>query len=175
MAYFGNRNVLTVFKGKAKKPYYHYIVGGDWSDRQRQWDKIKKRHLEDLKAKEIEKKKIEKLRKSWKNPYKYGDLLYTSWGYEQTNVNFYQVVEVNAKSLVLREVSCFTDNSEWNSGYKTPIKDRFIRQKFIARIVFSRSLGVDGNLIHSVVNKKIAACSDFYFWDGKPVPYSAYY
>lgn len=37
---------------------------------------------------------------------KVGDLFYTSWGYEQTNVNFFQVVElVGASSVRVREVS----------------------------------------------------------------------
>lgn len=36
---------------------------------------------------------------------KVGDLFYTSWGYEQTNVNFFQVIELVGKSSVrVREV-----------------------------------------------------------------------
>lgn len=42
-----------------------------------------------------------------KNKYgvKIGDLFYTSWGYEQTNVNFFQVIAFRgASSVVVREV-----------------------------------------------------------------------
>lgn len=36
---------------------------------------------------------------------KLGDILYSSWGYDQTNVNFYQVVRVNGRNTVtVREI-----------------------------------------------------------------------
>ncbi len=35
------------------------------------------------------------------NGVKIGDLFYTSWGYEQTNVDFFQVVAVKGKTSVL--------------------------------------------------------------------------
>ena len=38
------------------------------------------------------------------NPFKVGDILYNSWGYDQTNIDFYQVVEVGAKSVKIREI-----------------------------------------------------------------------
>lgn len=39
------------------------------------------------------------------NPYKVGQLLYESWGWEQTNIDFYEVVEVKAKSVIVRPIS----------------------------------------------------------------------
>ena len=38
------------------------------------------------------------------NPYSVGDFLYTSWGYDQTNVEFFQVLEVRPTSLKIRKV-----------------------------------------------------------------------
>lgn len=39
-------------------------------------------------------------------PYKVGDVLYSSWGYDQTNVEFYEVVDVVGKrSVVVRELA----------------------------------------------------------------------
>lgn len=40
-------------------------------------------------------------RKLVTNPYKKGDILYSSWGYDQTNIDFYKVLEVKAKSIVM--------------------------------------------------------------------------
>lgn len=37
--------------------------------------------------------------------FKCGDVLYQSWGYDQTNINFYQVVEVLPKSVKIRPIS----------------------------------------------------------------------
>ncbi len=33
-----------------------------------------------------------------------GDVLYNSWGYEQTNIDWYQVVELKEKSIVIRAI-----------------------------------------------------------------------
>ena len=35
-----------------------------------------------------------------KHSFKVGDILYSSWGYEQTNIDFYQVAELNGSSMV---------------------------------------------------------------------------
>ena len=61
-----------------------------------------------------EKKKAPKLQSSVPNVdgYKPGDLFYTSWGYEQTNIDYYQVVSVTAKTLTLREIG-----SEYIGGF----------------------------------------------------------
>ena len=44
---------------------------------------------------------------------KVGDLFYTSWGYEQTNVNFFQVIELRgASSALVREVKPQLDEED---------------------------------------------------------------
>ena len=36
---------------------------------------------------------------------KVGDILYTSWGYEQTNIDFYQVTDVHDGSVTIRKIA----------------------------------------------------------------------
>lgn len=48
-----------------------------------------------------------------------GDVIYNSWGYDQTNIDFYQVVEVKAKSIVVREVAANSNDVGGPSGGKT--------------------------------------------------------
>lgn len=36
--------------------------------------------------------------------YKVGDVIYNSWGYEQTNIEFYQVTKVGVKSIEIKEI-----------------------------------------------------------------------
>jgi hypothetical protein len=43
-------------------------------------------------------------RKSWVPDLKAGDILYGSWGYDQTNVEFVQVLEVKGKRALVQEV-----------------------------------------------------------------------
>lgn len=35
-----------------------------------------------------------------------GDIFYSSWGYDQTNVDFYEVAEVTSKCFRVREIGC---------------------------------------------------------------------
>jgi hypothetical protein len=43
-------------------------------------------------------------RKEWENPYKVGDILKGSWGYDQTNIDFFEIVAVKGKMLEIREL-----------------------------------------------------------------------
>lgn len=36
--------------------------------------------------------------------FKVGDILYSDWGYDQTNIDFYQVTAISAAGLTIREV-----------------------------------------------------------------------
>ena len=52
-----------------------------------------------------------------KHSVQVGDVFYTSWGYEQTNVNFFQVIELRgASSALVREVSLAIKEEEAVSG-----------------------------------------------------------
>ena len=56
-----------------------------------------------------------------------GDILYNSWGWEQTNIDFYQVVESKGQTVKLREIAGDITDGTGNSmaGYTTAIKDSF--------------------------------------------------
>jgi hypothetical protein len=44
-------------------------------------------------------------RKDAANPYKVGDVFRSSWGYDQTNINYYQAIKVTAKTVTVREIA----------------------------------------------------------------------
>ncbi len=62
------------------------------------------------------------------NPYKLGDILHHSWGYDQTNCDFYQVVEVKKASVVLRPIYAkpVEGSQSFMSESLMPRKDAFI-------------------------------------------------
>jgi hypothetical protein len=67
--------------------------------------KIQKTETEQPTEKKTEKKAIKKEIKTNKYGVKVGDFFSASWGYEQTNVNFFQVIElVGTSSVRVREV-----------------------------------------------------------------------
>lgn len=63
------------------------------------------------------------------NPYKVGNILYTSWGYDQTNVDFYQITKVSGMKVTYRPIkSELVENEEFApmSGRVKPVKDNFV-------------------------------------------------
>ena len=82
-----------------------------------------------------EKRKQDKI--NFVNPAKVGDILEASWGYDQTNVDYYQVVGVKGKMVKIREIGAKTvEGSMYSHGMAdmvTPAKDRFIKDSEVMR------------------------------------------
>jgi hypothetical protein len=96
--------------------------------------------------------------------YKEGDILNTDWGWEQTNVEFYQVVKATEKSVWLREIdNKATYSSKTMSGDKTPIPG-----KFVNATILKRKMPYKGESI------KIQSFIPAFRWKGLPVHYSSY-
>nr|WP_323086585.1 hypothetical protein [Providencia alcalifaciens] len=57
------------------------------------------------------------------------DVFVSSWGYEQTNVNFYQVIALHGKKTVtVREIRAETVLDSAMSGKKKPVLNDFIAE-----------------------------------------------
>ena len=90
-----------------------------------------------------------------------GDVLYNSWGYEQTNVDWYQVVEVKAKSVVIRAIKKNFGASGRDCGYSQPRRDDFCGEPMLKPLSESGSL----TMRHGAATK----------WDGRAVYESSYH
>ncbi len=99
-----------------------------------------------------------------------GEVFVASWGYEQTNIDFYQIVGVTAKNVKLRPIE---QHKEWKKtdsgaedrtagGYATPIKDNFTGDAFSRRY---------DNEYKSV---KIGDRNYARLWDGKAERFTCY-
>jgi hypothetical protein len=64
-----------------------------------------------------------------------GDIFHCGWGYEQTNVDFYQVVEKPSKStVVVKKIGYETVNTvSWASENVCPVKDSFLSNETITK------------------------------------------
>lgn len=64
-----------------------------------------------------------------------GEIFYNSWGFEQTNIDFYQVVKVSPKSITFRAVDKVkTYSSDISmSGKCKPFMNRFKNDKTIIK------------------------------------------
>lgn len=56
---------------------------------------------------------------------KEGAIVYRSWGWEQTNVDFYQVITVGKSSAVLREIGNEVKETSFMAGNTVPIPNAF--------------------------------------------------
>ena len=107
---------------------------------------IKAKIDEKVKAKEARLAEKAKAREEFVNPYKAGDILYSSWGYEQTNREFYQVVAVGNRSLKLRQIGGKSVRStSWCSDEVSPEKNKFVSDEIhrvnIVVVVWSGKAG----------------------------------
>jgi hypothetical protein len=93
-----------------------------------------------------------------------GDVFISSWGYEQTNIDFYQVVGVTSKSLKLRKIAQVKNYNidQTSGGTTTPKKDEFISDVFTRRYL----------LKHNAVKISDRIYADL--WDGKPESFTSY-
>ena len=70
------------------------------------------------------------------NPFTVGDILHYSWGYEQTNCEFWQVVGVKGKTVEIREIAQKSTRPNCSmSEYVTAVKDQFINEKIETKVV----------------------------------------
>ena len=93
--------------------------------------------------------------------YEVGDIVYTSWGYEQTNLDFYQVVETRGKATVIvRPIGSKTiEVTSWCSESRSPVKDAFLGEKEITCRSGVYGVKVDGEHASKTTVDGIHHCS----------------
>lgn len=115
------------------------------------------------KAKAAKKEALKNARKEFTNPYTVGQILYYTWGYDQTNVNFYQVIEATGKTIVVRELAQDRTETGFMCGKATAIKDEFIGEP-IKKVIQIR-----------MYNDKVSTyVNDMWNWDGHAIGWSSY-
>lgn len=109
--------------------------------------------------------------------YSVGDIVVNTWGFEQTNVEFYQVTEVKAKTIVVRSVAqSIVKGSMMSHGMAcdvVPVKDGFFAEDDYLHEVYALRVkaGHKGEG-HCLSNPE----SYYYFhkWDGR-AEYKSWY
>lgn len=93
-----------------------------------------------------------------------GTILVNRWGYEQTNVDFYQVIKVTEKTVVIRQIAAEKVKEENLIGCVRPVKDNFIGEPMRRKII--NAFG------HTFVS--LNSYSSASIWDNKDVVYTQY-
>lgn len=120
---------------KGKIPYkvvenYRFRTESQRDERVKYW---KEKLTAALIEKEQEKIKLAALKSTFdiNDHFKVGDVVYNSWGWEQTNIEFYQVVSVKGSKIVCKELrQRLTDSGGSSMSANTvPIIDDFLNNQ----------------------------------------------
>ena len=118
--------LCQAFRGKTRKPYQFYSFRT--TEQRQAWIDIEKEH-EDKNATYREERKAARLAgiAATCEKIQVGAILYTSWGYDQTNIDFYQVIARNGKrGVTIREIGADLAQNTFMGGNVTPVRDKFI-------------------------------------------------
>ena len=69
-------------------------------------------------------------RKAFVHDCKVGDIYRTSWGYDQTNIEYFEVVEVKGKFATLRELAQKRVETGWLCGQCVPLPGEYLKPRF---------------------------------------------
>lgn len=155
------RVVFAVWRGNAAKPCCYYSastleralrsVGIAWSAIE---SSLKS------KAERVAAKAAQRASLSAANYWTVGDVVFNSWGYDQTNIDFYQVTGVDAKSIRIRPIARKAAETSYMAGICQPDRYNFTGAEM------RKPLRADGGIVfrHGGSRK----------WDGKAVSFSSY-
>jgi len=104
----------SIYKAPTKGIYkgeYKFVEGYYFQteERMKEWLNEKISNItKSLKRKQEEEEEKKQARKEARNAFKPGQILYSSWGYDQTNVSFYKILEIKGSYAHIIELSQIT-------------------------------------------------------------------
>lgn len=152
------RACLKIWRGKAEKPFANYYFTS--IDRREVYVEEQKRS-HDAREKRMADRRAARV--AFKHTLQVDDILYSSWGYEQTNVDFYQVIARTEKTVTIREISSEGVSADGNMGGSVIAK----KGAFIGEP--KRHLVGQGNTL------SLTSYSCAWPWDGQPKHFSSYH
>lgn len=89
---------------------------------------------------EDRKKEYKAQKKNELDAIQIGDILYHSWGYEQTNIDFYQVIAKTKGTFTMQAIADTKEYEGQMHGTRTPLPGQFIKDK---EPIVKRSLSME--------------------------------
>lgn len=125
VAYFyrnaSGKPCARVFYGRQGKPALACYFNTDKAR-----EECVRRYFEARQRTSAHKAEAREERRNFQHDFQVGDVLNTCWGYEQTNREFYEVVEVRGKHVVLREIAQERTEDGWCRGKTVPMVGQYI-------------------------------------------------
>jgi hypothetical protein len=146
----------TGFSGKAIKPAFHLYFRTE-----ERRDAYVAEWVRGIEAKATAREVRAQERKNETHGFVKGSILYASWGYEQTNIDWYEVIAVvSDKTVVIQKIAASVVSDGDMTGKSMPAPGHFIGEPMRKRATRN---GVS-----------LTSFSSASAWDGKPKRYSSY-
>lgn len=156
----GGKHLAMGFHGKAAKPDFHYSFKTE-QERDAYVDRYFDNLAANRKRKEEYKASAKLHAQAFLESLKPGVILSDSWGYEQTQVEFYQVVERKGSKVCIQEMGAVTVPGSEGRDCRRVMPGAAFGPK-IWKVVRGQSI-------------KIESCIALTLWDGKSCYNSWYY
>ena len=108
---------------------------------------------------------------------KIGDVFYTMWGYDQTNVDFFEVVKVTEKMVTVKPIKQNRIETGWLQGNAEPIKGAFYSDGFYKESYTTRTYAYNnfnGNAAEPGLTNADGHGHAGFFYTGGSIGYSEY-
>ena len=124
--YQGAKPAAIAYSGKRTNHDFHYTF---YSTQGR--DEYITKYLDGLARTLLAKTEKKARKKSYRHSFKVGDLLHYSWGYDQTNCEYYQVRRVSNASVWIRRIG--SESVPGSAGFMAesvrPVPDAFLKDE----------------------------------------------
>jgi len=142
---------LRVYVGKALR--VHRKISGYYRTAERRADVVER--FKQARARHHTAKLLRRQAVRKPHTLKVGDVLNTCWGYDQTSVEFYEVIAVSGIMVTLREIAATLTQTGFMCGETTPKPGHFVGEPI-------RRRASDSNHV------RIHACANASPWNGFP-------
>ncbi len=114
----------VIFLGNAQKPTKRH-----WYRTEQQREKHIKHLFDSQRSREESRKQRQAERSNAVRGLEVGDILRSSWGYEQTNIDYYEVTALIGKKMVeIRRISAHSIDTGWAQGKSVPMPGEYISE-----------------------------------------------
>lgn len=156
----GGRPAAVAFHGRAAKPDWHHVFPDDAAR-----ERAIRAHFE-ARRKMAVRRAERRDQASKPHGLEVGHVLVASWGYEQTNIDFYQVTALVGRSMIevraIAKADAGNGREPWATGKAVPALDAFTGAPLRRRVHGQwRSVRID-----DVRTARV--------WDGRPQSWTAY-
>ena len=139
----GRRPCVKVWRGKQSRPYAHYSFQD--GERREQWIKATKEsedQRQEIRATGAASKAVAIAAMTAR--LQVGTVLYTSWGYDQTNVDYYQIVAKRGRQVKVRKIGGWVASDSQQAEQVAPDIGNFIGPE-TAHVIQQHGLTIDGH------------------------------